>query len=169
MTKQFLLVVWGLTVFAGYMLTGMLGQGGGPGVDDILWLWTILMILPVALTVRLDDAGKLAWVWAGATVLFLLENWFAFGFASMAVKHFSFHQLWFLFGALGFAYTASVVEGSSRKALYGVAAALNALGLVLLYTPAHHTVEPLAFPILMIIQGAPMLIDAPLREMVESD
>lgn len=169
MSKQSLLVLWGLTVFVGYMLTGLLGQGGGPGVDDVLWAWTILMVAPVALTVWLGGgAGKLAWIWAGLTVILMLENWLVFGFGSETVKHWSFHPLWFLFGAVGFGYTAAVVEGGARKVLYGVWAALNAIGLVTLLTPVAEAFEPYAFFALMLIQGVPMLIDAPMREGTES-
>ena len=83
------------------------------------------------------------------------------GLITPEVQHVSYHHLWFAIGAVGFAVSAWQAEGGARKTLYGVAAALNALMVVLLviYPP----VEALAFLVAAGIQGLPMLADLPLR------
>jgi hypothetical protein len=74
----------------------------------------------------------------------------------------SFYHLWFALGAAGFAASALAVEGRGRKALYGVAAALNGLMVVVLVLAP--STQAAAFPIAAIIQGLPVLADLPLRD-----
>lgn len=65
-------------------------------------------------------------------------------------------------GAAGIAASALAVEGRGRKALYGVAAALNGLMLVVLVLVP--STQAAAFPIAASTQGLPVLADLPLRD-----
>ncbi len=111
----------------------------------------------------LDKRNALVWVWAGATVLATAENYWVHAAEAKSIMPFSFHTLWFLFGALGFAYTASAVEGSRRKQLYGLAALLNLIGAFALFFN-HELLEGYQYIILAVIQGVPMLLDVPMRQ-----
>ncbi|MEM1118353.1 MAG: hypothetical protein AAGJ11_17735 [Bacteroidota bacterium] len=82
-----------------------------------------------------------------------------------ALQHAAYFHLWFLIGALGFAYSAAVAHGGARKALYGTAALLNAaMVLALVAVPDARGV---AFLVAAAIQGLPMLVDLPLRTRAE--
>ncbi|MEM1043601.1 MAG: hypothetical protein AAGI91_13340 [Bacteroidota bacterium] len=84
------------------------------------------------------------------------------GFVDTAeLQHAAFFHLWFLVGALGFAFSAAAAEGGVRRALYGLAAVLNAL-MVLALVAAPGTRDA-AFLIAAAVQGLPMLLDLPLR------
>ena len=170
LTRQNLLLWWGLTVTLAYVATEALGHAlpKEQAHSAVLWTWTAAMAVPVLLTLLLGArTNALIWVWAGATALALAENFWAHASEQKAVMHFSFHPLWFLFGALGFAYTAAVVDGANRKKLYGAAAALNLLGLVVALA-APKALEGIDFLVLAAIQGVPMLLDLPLRRRAEA-
>lgn len=77
------------------------------------------------------------------------------------LQHASFYHVWFLIGALGFAYSAAVAHGGGRRALYGTAALLNA-GMVVALV-AVPDAQGVAFLVAAAVQGLPMLIDLPLR------
>ena len=77
------------------------------------------------------------------------------------LQHASFYHVWFLVGALGFAYSAASAQTGARKALYGTAALLNALMVVALV--AVPGTEGVAFLVAAAVQGLPMLADLPLR------
>ena len=78
-----------------------------------------------------------------------------------ALQHAAYFHLWFLVGALGFAYSAAVAHGGARKGLYGTAALLNAaMVLALVAVPDARDV---AFLVAAAVQGLPMLVDLPLR------
>ncbi len=167
-TRQTLLLWWGLTVTGAYLLTQYFGYALEHGHAAVLWTWTGAMLIPVVMSLLLGHrANALVWVWAGATVLALAENFGAHAIESKPLMHFSFHTLWFLFGAAGFAYTAAVVDGSSRKRLYAGAALLNLVGAVLLLIN-HEMLEGYEFILLALIQGVPMLLDVPLRRQHEA-
>ncbi|AWM32247.1 hypothetical protein [Hymenobacter nivis] len=168
LTRQSLLLWWGLTVTGAYLLTEYFGRTLEEGHAAILWTWTGAMLVPVALSLLLGRrANALVWVWAGATVLATAENFGVHAAESKALMPFSFHTLWFLFGAVGFAYTAAVVEGSSRKRLYAGAALLNLVGAGLLLVN-HEMLEGYQYVVLALIQGVPMLLDVPLRRQHEA-
>lgn len=81
------------------------------------------------------------------------------------LQHAAYFHLWFLVGALGFAYSAAVAHGGARKALYGTAALLNAaMVLALVAVPDARGV---AFLVAAAVQGLPMLVDLPLRARAE--
>lgn len=168
LTRQSLLLWWGLTVTVAYLLTEYFGHALEHGHDAVLWTWTAAMLVPVGLTLGLGGrANALGWVWAGATVLAVAENFGAHAAESKPLMHFSFHTLWFLFGAVGFAYTAAVVEGSTRKRLYAGAALLNLVGAGLLLVN-HDLLKGYEYIVLALIQGVPMLLDVPLRRQHEA-
>ncbi|AMR29511.1 hypothetical protein A0257_22050 [Hymenobacter psoromatis] len=168
LTRQSLLLWWGLTVTVAYLLTEYFGHTMEHGHHAVLYTWTAAMLVPVALTLGLGGrANALVWVWAGATVLAMVENFGAHASESKPLMQFSFHTLWFLFGAVGFAYTAAVVEGSTRKRLYAVAALLNLIGAGLLLVN-HDFLKGYQFIVLALIQGVPMLLDVPLRRQHEA-
>jgi len=104
---------------------------------------------------------------AGATVLAVAENFGAHAAESKPLIQFSFHPLWFLFGAVGFAYTAAVVDGGARKRLYAGAALLNLIGARLLLVN-HDLLKGYEYIVLALIQGVPMLLDVPLRRQHEA-
>ncbi len=168
LTRQSLLLWWGLTVTVAYLLTEYFGHTMEHGHDAVLYTWVVAMLVPVALTLGLGRrANAPVWVWAGATVLAMVENFGAHASESKPLMQFSFHTLWFLFGAVGFAYTTTVVEGSARKRLYAVAALLNFLGAGLLLVN-HDFLKGYQFVVLALIQGVPMLLDVPLRRQHEA-
>ena len=77
------------------------------------------------------------------------------------LQHAAYFHLWFLVGALGFAFSAAVAHGGTRRALYGLAALLNALMvLALVVVPS---ARGAAFLVAAAVQGLPMLLDLPLR------
>ncbi|MFD1470277.1 hypothetical protein ACFQ48_18770 [Hymenobacter caeli] len=167
-TRQSLLLWWGLTVTVAYLLTEYFGRALHHAHAAILWTWAGAMLVPVTLSLLLGRrANALVWVWAGATVLAMVENFGAHAAESKPLMHFSFHTLWFLFGAAGFAYTAAVVDGSSRKRLYAGAALLNLVGAGLMLLN-HELLEGYEFIVLALIQGVPMLLDVPLRRQHEA-
>ena len=168
LTRQNLLVWWGLTVTVAYLLTEYFGHTMEHGHNAVLWTWSIAMIFPVGATLLLGGrANALAWVWAGATVLATAENAWVQFVGDKALMPFSFHTLWFVFGALGFAYTAAVVGGASRQRLYAGAAVLNLAGAVVMLLN-HDLLKGYDFLILAAIQGVPMLLDVPLRRRHEA-
>ena len=77
------------------------------------------------------------------------------------LQHAAYFHLWFLVGALGFAYSAAVAHGGARKVLYGTAALLNAMMVLALI--AVPDARGVAFLVAAAIQGLPMLLDLPLR------
>lgn len=77
------------------------------------------------------------------------------------LQHAAYFHLWFLVGALGFAYSAAVAHGSARKALYSTAALLNAVMVLALVTVPD--ARGVAFLVAAAVQGLPMLVDLPLR------
>ena len=77
------------------------------------------------------------------------------------LQHAAYFHLWFLVGALGFAYSAAVAHGGARKALYGTAALLNAMMVLALV--AVPDARGIAFLVAAAVQGLPMLVDLPLR------
>lgn len=163
-----MLLWWGLTVTGAYLLTEYFGHTLKEGHAAVLWTWTGAMLIPVALTLLLGRrANALVWVWAGATVLATAENFWVHATEFKSLMPFSFHTLWFLFGAAGFAYTAAVAEGSSRKRLYAGAALLNLAGAVLLLVN-HDLLKGYEYLVLALIQGVPMLLDVPLRRQHEA-
>lgn len=126
------------------------------------------MLVPVVGSLLLGRrANALVYAWAGATVLATAENFWVHAAEAKSLMPFSFHTLWFLFGAAGFAYTATVVEGSSRKRLYAGAALLNLVGAGLLLAN-HDLLKGYQFVALALIQGVPMLLDVPLRRQHEA-
>ena len=161
-TRQTLLLWWGLTVTVSYLITEYIGRTMEEGHSAVLWTWILAMLIPVGMTLLLDKRNALVWVWAGATVLATAENYWAHAAEAKSIMLFSFHTLWFLFGALGFAYTATAAEGTRRKQLYGLAALLNLVGAVALFFN-HELLEGYQYIILAVIQGLPMLLDVPLR------
>lgn len=167
-SRQSLLLWWGLTVTVAYLLTEYFGHALEHGHDAVLWTWAGAMLIPVGLTLALGQrANALVWVWAGATALLTLENFGAHAAESKPLMMFSFHPLWFLFGAAGFAYTAVVVEDSTRKRLYAGAAVLNLVGAVLVLLN-HDFLKGYQYLLLALIQGVPMLLDVPLRRQHEA-
>ena len=168
LTRQSLLLWWGLTVTGAYLLTEYFDDATDYGHAAILWTWTLAMLVPVVMSLLLGRrANALVWVWVGATVLAMVENIGVHAAESKALMPFSFHTLWFLFGAAGFAYTAAVVEGSSRKRLYAGAALLNLVGAGLLLVNIE-ILGPYEYAVLSLIQGVPMLLDVPLRRQHEA-
>ena len=163
--KQRLLAAWGWATTAAYLLTqavaGLLGDADIP----IMVLWAVAMAVPIAMTLRArgEGVGTLSAVWIGLVLLGMAEN---VGVellgASEALEHFSFRTMWFLIGAVGFAYTAAVVTGSTRKAAYAAWAVANAVALGGLLV-AYELFEGWAFVLAALIQGVPMLVDLPLR------
>ena len=168
LTRQSLLLWWGLTVTVAYLLTEYFGHTMEHGHAAVLWTWIVAMLVPVGLTLGLGGrANALVWVWAGATVLAVAENFGVHAAEAKSLMPFSFHTLWFLFGALGFAYTAAVVKGSTRQQLYAGAALLNLIGAGLLLVN-HDFLKGYQFIVLALIQGVPMLLDVPLRRQHEA-
>lgn len=167
-TRQTLLLWWGFTVTVAYLLTEYFGHTLEHGHSAVLWTWTGAMLIPVLLTLALGQrVNALAWVWAGATVLAMAENFGAHAAEAKPLMMFSFHALWFLFGAAGFAYTAGAVDGSTRKQLYAAAAVLNLVGAVLVLLN-HDFLKGYQYLALALIQGVPMLLDVPLRRQYEA-
>lgn len=169
MAKQHLLAAWGYTVTAGYLLNQIIGGLPHDAVRFVMAMWVLIMIPPVWMTVSAwrsetgdDRPGGLSWFWVAAVVLLLAENVWAAAYGNHTVKHFSFRTIWFLLGAVGFAYTATAVHGTTRKRAYAVWAALNAVGVVLLLL-FYEQLETYVFLALAVIQGAPMLLDLRLR------
>lgn len=168
LTRQNLLIWWGLTVTVAYLLTEYFGHTMEHGHSAVLWTWAIAMIFPVGATLLLGSrANALVWVWAVATVLVMAENAWVHAEENKALMPFSFHTLWFVFGALGFGYTAAVVGGAERKRLYTGAAVLNLIGAVVMLIN-HDLLKGYDFLILAAIQGVPMLLDVPLRKRHEA-
>ncbi|AWM32017.1 hypothetical protein [Hymenobacter nivis] len=133
LTRHSLLLRWGLTVTGAYLLTEYFDDAPDYGHAAVLWTRAGAMLVPVVISLLLGRrANVLVWVWAGALVLATVENFGAHAAESKPLMHFSFHALWFLFDAVDFAYTAAVVDGSSRKRPYAGAALLNLIGADLL-------------------------------------
>ncbi|MBO3272112.1 hypothetical protein [Hymenobacter defluvii] len=167
-TRQTLLLGWGLTVTGAYLLTEYFGHALEEPHSAILWTWAGTMLLPVVLTLALGRrANALVWVWAGATALAMLENFGAHAAEAKPLMQFSFHALWFLFGAAGFAYTAVAVKGTARKQLYAGAAILNLLGAIMVGLNPDF-LKGYQYLVLALIQGVPMLLDLPLRRRHEA-
>ena len=168
LTRQSLLLWWGLTVTGAYLLTEYFGHTLEHGHDAVLWTWAGAMLIPVVMSLLLGSrANALVWVWAGATILAVVENFWVHAAEAKALMPFSFHTLWFLFGAAGFAYTAAVAEGSARKRLYAGAALLNLVGAGLLLVNIE-ILGPYEYAALALVQGVPMLLDLPLRRQHEA-
>ncbi|OGX82432.1 hypothetical protein BEN48_17620 [Hymenobacter glacialis] len=158
-----MLLLWGLTVTGAYLLTEYLGHTLEHGHAAVLWTWAGMMTMPLVASLLLGHrANALVWVWAGATVLAMVENFGVHIIEAKPLMHFSYHTLWFLFGAAGFAYTAAVVDGSARKKLYAGATLLNLLGAALLLV-APNLLKGYQYVALALVQGVPMLLDVPLR------
>ena len=163
-TRQSLLFWWGLTVTAAYLLTEYFGRTLEHAHSAVLWTWAGAMAIPVVLTIALGRrANPLIWVWAAATGLAMAENFWVHAAQKKAAMPFSYHMLWFAFGTLGFAYTAVVVKGATRRQLYAVAAGLNLIGAVAVALNKDF-LKGYQFLVLALIQGVPMLLDLPLRK-----
>jgi len=168
LTRQSLLLWWGITVTVAYLLTEYFGHTLEHGHSAVLWTWIIAMAIPVVVTLALGGrANALVWVWAVGAVLATAENYWVHATENKALMPFSFHTLWFLFGSAGFAYTATVVDGADRKRLYAIAAVLNLVGMVVMLAN-HDLLKGFDFIILALIQGVPMLLDVPLRKRHEA-
>lgn len=164
LTRQSLLLWWGLTVTAAYLLTEYFGHALDHGHSAVLWTWVVAMLVPVVGSVLMGRrANALIWVWAVATILAMLQNLWVHAAHQEPLMPFSYHTLWYAFGALGFAYTAIVVDGSARRQLYGLAAVLNLVGAILIFLNKE-IMSGYQYLVLALIQGVPMLLDLPLRK-----
>lgn len=166
-SRQSLLLWWGITVTAAYLITQYIGNTMEHGHSAVLWTWGAAMAIPTILTLLMGrQANALIWVWVVITVLATLENVWVHATESKALMPFSFHALWFIFGALGFGYTATVVDGTTRRRMYAIAAALNAVGAIIVLLDKE-LMAGYEYIVLALIQGVPMLLDLPLRRQQE--
>jgi len=164
LSRQSLLLWWGITVTVAYLITQYIGNTMEHGHSAVLWTWGVAMAIPTLITLLLaKQANALIWVWVLITVAATLENVWVHATESKALMPFSYHALWFVFGAIGFGYTAAVVDGADRKRLYGTAAALHVVGAVIVLIDKD-LMKGYEYIILALIQGVPMLLDLPLRK-----
>jgi hypothetical protein len=115
-------------------------------------MWTVLMAVPVLMTVKLyldGDSNKLFDFWAVAVTLLMIQNFLTP--ASIAV--YSFFHLWYVAAIAGFYYTSTKLPPPSDK-IYRYSAYLSTAGL------AAVIIQPLAAaPLGIILQGGPMIYD----------
>lgn len=163
LTRQSLLLWWGLTVTVAYLVTQYIGNTMEKGHAAVLWTWAVAMAIPVLLTLLLGRrANALIWVWALITVLATLQNVWVHLTQAKNLMPLSYHTLWFAFGAVGFGYTAAVVDGAPRKRLYAAAAGLHVVGALITLIDKD-LMKGYEYIVLALIQGVPMLLDLPLR------
>ncbi|MBW3130177.1 hypothetical protein [Hymenobacter profundi] len=163
-SRQSLLLWWGITVTIAYLITQYIGNTMEHGHAAVLWTWGVAMAIPTVMTLLLGkEANTLIWVWVLITVAATLENVWVHATESKGLMPFSYHALWFVFGAIGFGYTAAVVDGAKRKQLYAIAAALHVIGAVIVFIDKD-LMKGYEYIVLAVIQGVPMLLDLPLRK-----
>lgn len=160
-----LVLNWGATVTAGYILSFILsfnplGLQYSPE-SQIVAMWFVVMSLPLGATVkymvRERDYRNLNFIWGLVVFLGLMGN--IYGISSISdqlILFISYYQKWFLLPAIMFAYTAYLSKGFFKK-LYGVTAVLNAVFGLALFAFAELAV--IAFPVAAVIQGMPMIVD----------
>lgn len=123
-----ILLLWGLTTFTGWFLTG-LGYIVPFRPFTVLAAWTVLMAVPVALTVvkfYQDTSNKLFNFWALAVAVLMVENFFINRFLI-----FSYFTLWLIVGAAGYYYTSRKIPPPSEKTyFYGTGLNILAVPLV---------------------------------------
>lgn len=146
-----LILVWGVTVTAGWLLTFGLPRFGF-GKKTIMLSWMVLMAFPViqtALRVHRNDSNRLLNFWALIVALAMVQNILA----PQNLQYYSYFHLWYIVGALGLYYTGSKVPGKS-SAIYKTGSIFSIIGLaVITFIPY------LAAPLAALTQGMPMIID----------
>lgn len=163
-SRQSLLLWWGITVTIAYLITQYIGNTMEQGHSAVLWTWGVAMAIPTLMTLLMGkDTNALIWVWVLITAAATLENVWVHATQSKALMPFSYHALWWVFGAIGFGYTAAAVEGADRKRMYAIVAALHVVGAVIMLIDKE-LMKGYEYIVLALIQGVPMLLDVRLRK-----
>ena len=142
---------WGSTVAVAWLLTILMGSQGFTAME-VMYMWTVLMLLPVALTAVLwhrSESNKLFNLWAVLVTLLMIENFVS----PDSLLLYSYFHLWMVAGAAGFYYTSERLPPPSDKTYrYGAYASVIALPAVFYM--------PLLTPLLAAaVQGGPLLYD----------
>lgn len=146
-----LILTWGLTTVFGWLATmamaGLQMTGG-----QVMAVWTVLMAIPLTMTVllyRRGDSNRIFNFWAVVVAVLMVQNFLTP--ASIAV--YSFFLLWIVAGTVGFYYTSERLPPPSDR-VYRYGAILSALAIPVVYY------EYRAGAILgVIVQGGPLLYD----------
>lgn len=146
-----LLLAWGVTTALGWLAT-MIMAVVQPSVPAVMAIWTVLMAIPVVITMQLYAAGnsnKLFNFWAVAVSLLMVENFVT----PASISVYSYFLLWMAASAAGFYYTSRKMPPPSDTT-YKYAAILAAIALPVVYYDYR------AGAILgILLQGGPMLYD----------
>lgn len=124
-----LLLIWGITAFLGWILTGI-GYIVPLTPSTVMLGWTALMAIPVAITLKKYYSGisnKVFNVWALIVAAIMLQNVFINQFLI-----FSYFTLWMIAGAAVYYYTSTKLPPPSEKT-YLYAAAINLAAIPLIY------------------------------------
>lgn len=146
-----LLLAWGLTTALGWLATGAMAAVQ-MSVPAVMAVWTILMAIPIAITVQLYAAGnsnKLFNFWAVIVSLLMVENFVT----PASISVYSYFLLWMVASAAGFYYTSRKMPPPSDKT-YRYAAVLAALAVPVVY----HDYRAGAI-LGLLLQGGPMIYD----------
>lgn len=146
-----LVASWGVTVALGWIATIAMAVMQ-MSVMKVMLAWTVLMAVPVLMTVKLymdGDSNKLFNFWAVIVTVLMVENFVTP--ASVAV--YSYFLLWIIAGAVGFYYTSTKLPPPSDK-IYRYGAIASAIAVPVVF----HNFRTGAI-LGLITQAVPMLYD----------
>lgn len=146
-----LLASWGFTTLIGWISTVLMGAAGTTS-GKVMIVWTVLMTLPILITLKLvfdGDSNKLFNFWALAVTILMIENLLT----PTGLAIYSYFHLWYLAAIIGFYYTSSKLPPPSDRT-YRYASFLSLIGFALVvYKPL------IAAPLGIVLQGGPMIYD----------
>lgn len=149
--ESHLLLSWGITVALAWTLTAVMGTSNMFGYL-VMPMWTVLMLIPIGMTVLLKyrgDSNRLFDMWAVLVTVLMIENFLT----PDIFRFYSYFHLWFIAAVPGFYYTSKKIPPPSEKT-YRYGAIASALALPLVFY------RPLLAPLLAVpTQGIPMLYD----------
>lgn len=146
-----LLLLWGLTTFLGWIITGI-GYFVPLMPSTLLIGWAVLMLIPVAVTVRkyyIGNSNKLFNAWTILVSILMLQN-----FTVDQFLVFSYFTIWMIVGTLAYFYTSKKLPPPSDKTY------LYASGLNLAATPLVYLIPLRHFAFLAaLVQAGPIFYD----------
>lgn len=146
-----ILLSWAVTTFLGWIITAA-GYFIFLTPSVVLIGWAVLMLIPVAVTVRKYYSGnsnKLFNAWAIIVSILMLQN-----FAVNQFLVFSYFTLWMIAGAVAYFYTSKKLPPPSDRTY------LYASGLNLAATPLIYLIPLRYFALLAaLVQAGPIFYD----------
>ncbi len=164
-TKKSLLL-WGGFMTVAYALTQLFQSTEILGHASVTAMWGAALFAPITVAIKdwpvkkntaSVDGDETGAFWAGLCFLGMSVTLFSITTESHDFKHFSFRTLWFIVGALGFAYVGAKALGK-RRFCYISLSVLNLLVAVVLFVN-YDLVKPIAFGLAVVIQGLPIIVD----------